>query len=206
MYKKTCLALAVLALGGCRIVSQQELADLKSPPNPHMANIDKTWQQSIVPQVVAHARPAAELMSALKAQKDIDSACKALGYRAQDENPCIFYVKVAGAVSKLDSASRSGKMTLADGSIGNVMVQIGPTLRGTLLRDGYRDASYQDFNDQVLFGEYSKNINSQAVKMIQAANLKTGDNVEVYGVFSAWDIPQTLPEITPAKIVHPGGQ
>ena len=41
MYKKTCLALAVLALGGCRIVSQQELADLKSPPNPHMANIDK---------------------------------------------------------------------------------------------------------------------------------------------------------------------
>ncbi|VDZ69250.1 putative lipoprotein (plasmid) [Klebsiella aerogenes] len=31
MYKKTCLALAVLALGGCRIVSQQELADLKSP-------------------------------------------------------------------------------------------------------------------------------------------------------------------------------
>ncbi|MBK0560947.1 DUF2291 domain-containing protein, partial [Klebsiella pneumoniae] len=45
-----------------------------------------------------------------------------------------------------------------------------------------------------------------AVKMIQAANLKTGDNVEVYGVFSAWDIPQTIPEITPAKIVHPGGQ
>ncbi len=48
MFKKTCLTLAVLALGGCRIVSQQELADLKSPPNPHMANMDKTWQQSIV--------------------------------------------------------------------------------------------------------------------------------------------------------------
>ncbi len=42
MFKKTCLTLAVLALGGCRIVSQQELADLKSPPNPHMANMDKT--------------------------------------------------------------------------------------------------------------------------------------------------------------------
>ncbi len=44
----------------------------------------------------------------------------------------------------------------------------------------------------MLFGEYSKNINSQAVKMIQTANVKTGDSVEVYGVFSAWDIPQTL--------------
>ncbi|MDR8231642.1 DUF2291 domain-containing protein, partial [Acinetobacter baumannii] len=30
--------------------------------------------------------------------------------------------------------------------------------------------------------------------------------VEVYGVFSAWDIPQTLPEITPAKIIHAWGQ
>lgn len=160
MFKKTCLTLAVLALGGCRIVSQQELADLKSPPNPHMANMDKTWQQSIVPQVVTKARPAAELMSALKAAKDIDSACKTLGYRAQDENPCIFYVKVSGTVSKLDTASRSGKMTLTDASVGKVTVQIGPTLRGTQLRDGYSGASYQDFNDQVLFGEYSKNINS----------------------------------------------
>ncbi len=60
MFKKTCLTLAVLALGGCRIVSQQELADLKSPPNPHMANIDTPWQQSIVPQLETHARPAAD--------------------------------------------------------------------------------------------------------------------------------------------------
>ncbi len=148
MFKKTCLTLAVLALGGCRIVSQQELADLKSPPNPHMANMDKTRQQSIVPQVVTKARPAAELMSALKAAKDIDSACKTLGYRAQDENPCIFYVKVSGTVSKLDTASRSGKMTLTDASVGKVTVQIGPTLRGTQLRDGYSGASYQDFNDR----------------------------------------------------------
>lgn len=135
--------------------------------------------------MVTKARPAAELMSALKAAKDIDSACKTLGYRAQDENPCIFYVKVSGTVSKLDTASRSSKMTLTDASVGKVTVQIGPTLRGTQLRDGYSGASYQDFNDRVLFGEYSKNINSQAVKMIQTANVKTGDSVEVYGVFSA---------------------
>ena len=69
MYKKTWLALAVLTLGGCRIVSQQELADLKSPPNPHMANIDQTWQNNIVPQVVAQARPVSELMAALRAAK-----------------------------------------------------------------------------------------------------------------------------------------
>ncbi|VDZ69251.1 putative lipoprotein (plasmid) [Klebsiella aerogenes] len=52
-----------------------------------MANIDKTWQQSIVPQVVANARPAAELMSALKAQKDIDSACKSAGLPRPGRKP-----------------------------------------------------------------------------------------------------------------------
>jgi predicted lipoprotein len=74
-----------------------------------MADIDRTWQDQLVPQVVAKARPVAELMTALRAAKDIDSACKTLGYRAQDENPCVFYVKVEGNISKIDSASRSGK-------------------------------------------------------------------------------------------------
>jgi predicted lipoprotein len=37
-------------------------------------------------------------------------------------------------------------------------------LRGTQLRDGYSGASYQDFNDQVLFGEYSRNINNRRSK------------------------------------------
>lgn len=206
MYKKTWLALAMLTLGGCRIVSQQELADLKSPPNPHMAHIDQVWRDNIVPQVVAQARPAAELMTALHAAKDIDSACKTLGYRSQEENPCVFYVKLEGNITAIDNASRSGKMTIQDQSAGNIVVQIGPTIRGTQLRDGYKGVSYQDFNDQVLFGEYGRAINDQAVKMIKAAQIKSGETAQVYGVFSAWDIPQTLPDITPAKIIILGGK
>ncbi|HHU0690223.1 MULTISPECIES: DUF2291 family protein [Citrobacter] len=206
MTKKAWLALAVLTVGGCRIVSQQELADLKSPPNPNMANIDQTWQSKIVPQIVGQARPVAELMAALQTEPDIDSACKNLGYRSQEENPCIFYVKVEGPISHLDTTSRSGKMTITDKSGSNIIVQIGPTLRGTQLRDAYKGASYGDFNDQVLFGEYGRAINEQAIKMIQASQLKTGELTQVYGVFSSWDIPQTLPDITPAKIEKMRGQ
>ncbi|EBF7355924.1 DUF2291 domain-containing protein [Salmonella enterica] len=206
MYKKALLALAVLALGGCRIVSQQELADLKSPPNPHMAHIDLAWQDKIVPQIVGLAHPVGDLMKSLESAKDFDSACNAFGYRAQDENPCIFYVKVEGKIENINSASRSGKMTIHDADGGNVMVQIGPTLRGTQLRDAYKGSSYEDFNDQVLFGDYGRAINDQAVKMIQANNIKVGETAQVYGVFSAWDIPQSVPDITPAKIVISGGQ
>lgn len=171
-----------------------------------MANIDQTWQNKIVPQIVGQARPVADLLMALHAEKDFDSACKNLGYRSQEENPCIFYIKVEGQISNLDTASRSGKMTVADKSGNNIIVQIGPTLRGTQLRDAYKGASYGDFNDQVLFGEYGRAINEQAIKMIQATELKTGASTQVYGVFSAWDIPQTIPDITPAKIESSGGQ
>ncbi|MEB7375026.1 DUF2291 domain-containing protein [Enterobacter hormaechei] len=206
MLKKFWVVLFVLTLGGCRIVSQKELADLKSPPNPHMSSVDKLWQDKIVPQVVSDARSASDLLTAFKAAKDIDNACKSFGYRSQDENPCIFYVKTEGKITKIDTASRSGKMTVQDASGFNTVVQIGPTIRGTQLRDAYKGASYGDFNDQVLFGDYGRAINDQAVKMIQSSQLKVGNAVQVYAVFSTWEVPETIPDITPAKIVSAGGQ
>ncbi|VTT28045.1 lipoprotein [Klebsiella pneumoniae] len=202
MSRRVWLAMAALALGGCRIVSQQELADLKNPPNPAMANVTATYQQKIVPQVLSEAKPLGELMSSLAAAKDFDTACKTLGYRSQDENPCIFTVKVQGTVSKVNTTSRSGKMTVKDLSGQDVVVQIGPIIRGTALRDVYKGSSYQDFNDQVLFGEYGRAINNLASEEVKKLQPKVGDKVEVDGVFSSWDVPQTPPDVTPARVVR----
>lgn len=202
MSRRVWLAMAALALGGCRIVSQQELADLKNPPNPAMANVTATYQQKIVPQVLSEAKPLGELMSSLAAAKDFDAACKTLGYRSQDENPCIFTVKVQGTVSKVNTTSRSGKMTVKDLSGQDVVVQIGPIIRGTALRDVYKGSSYQDFNDQVLFGDYGRAINNLASEEVKKLQPKVGDKVEVDGVFSSWDVPQTPPDVTPARVVR----
>jgi Predicted periplasmic lipoprotein len=205
MKSKAWLSLAILLLGGCRLVSEKELNDLKSPPNPWLANVATIWQEKLVPQTVQMARPATELMTALQAEKDFDTACQKEGYRTQEENPCVFFVKVSGKIDSIDTTSRSGKMTLLEPDGQRAAVQIGPTIRGTTLRDGYKGLSYSDFNDQVLYGSFGRAINDQAMKMISAAQLKKGQNVEVYGVFSAWDIPTTLADITPAKISVIGG-
>ncbi|QKJ88381.1 DUF2291 domain-containing protein [Paramixta manurensis] len=202
MSRGTWLAIAALMLGGCRIVSQQELADLKNPPNPHMANITQTWQQKIVPQIAADAKPLDELLKALHAAKDFDTACKTLGYRSQEENPCVFAVSLSGSVTALNTTSRSGKMTLTQADGQAAVVQLGPIIRGTALRDAYKGTSYQDFNDQVLFGDYGRAINNQATAMMQAVKPKTGDRLAVIGVFSSWDIPETAPEITPARVTR----
>ncbi len=202
MSRRVWLAVAALTLGGCRIVSQQELADLKNPPNPAMANVTNTYQQKIVPQVLNDAKPLGEVMKDLAAAKDIDSACKQFGYRSQEENPCVFTVKINGTVSAVNTTSRSGKMTVKDVSGQDVVVQIGPIIRGTALRDVYKGSSYQDFNDQVLFGDYGRAINTLASNEVKKLQPKVGDRVEVDGVFSSWDLPQSAPDITPARVVR----
>jgi len=200
MSRRVWLTLVVTLLSGCRIVSQQELADLKNPPNPKMADIDQLWQQKLVPQLQAEARPVSALLTAMRSAEDFDTACQTDGYRTQAENPCIFSVSVQGDVTAVNTTSRSGKMTVKDESGDSVTIQIGPIIRGTALRDGYRGAGYQDFNDQVLFGDFGKAINQHASQMMQQFAPKVGDKVKVTGVFSSWDIPQQLPDITPAAI------
>ena len=74
-------------------------------------------------------------------------------------------------------------MTITDISGTNIVVQTGPTLRGTLLRDAYKGASYEHFNDQVLFGEYGRAINEQAINMIQSAKLKPGKRFRFMAYF-----------------------
>ncbi|ERK10354.1 MAG: DUF2291 domain-containing protein [Pantoea sp.] len=202
MYRRLWLLLPVVILSGCRIVSQQELADLKNPPNPQMANIPQTWQQKLVPQVAHEAKPLAQLMKELQSAKDFDAACKTYGYRSQEENPCVFSVSVQGEVTAVNTTSRSGKMTVKDSSGEEVTVQMGPIIRGTALRDVYKGASYQDFNDQVLFGDYGRAINQQASNMMQGFKPQVGDKVALAGVFSSWDIPQQAPDITPAQITR----
>lgn len=202
MSRRVWLTLVVTLLSGCRIVSQQELADLKNPPNPKMADIDQLWQQKLVPQLQAEARPVSALLTAMRSAKDFDTACQAYGYRTQAENPCIFSVSVQGDVTAVNTTSRSGKMTVKDESGDSVTIQIGPIIRGTALRDGYRGAGYQDFNDQVLFGDFGKAINQHASQMMQQFAPKVGDKVKVTGMFSSWDIPQQLPDITPAAITR----
>lgn len=202
MSRRVWLTLVVTLLSGCRIVSQQELADLKNPPNPKMADIDQLWQQKLVPQLQAEARPVSALLTAMRSAKDFDTACQSYGYRTQAENPCIFSVSVQGDVTAVNTTSRSGKMTVKDESGDSVTIQIGPIIRGTALRDGYRGAGYQDFNDQVLFGDFGKAINQHASQMMQQFAPKVGDKVKVTGVFSSWDIPQQLPDITPAAITR----
>lgn len=54
----------------------------------------------------------------------------------------------------------------------------------------------------MLFGDYGRAINDLAVETVQKAALQNGEIRQVYGVFSTWDIPETIPEITPVQLTR----
>ncbi|NDL63302.1 DUF2291 family protein [Acerihabitans arboris] len=193
---------ASLLLGGCRIVSQQRLAELKNPPNPNMARAAALFDRHIAPEAIASAKPLGALLRQIGQAKDFADACRLYGYRSQDENPCVFTAQVSGVITGVNSQSRNGQMVVKsdDDSVGEVKVQIGPTFRGTDLRDSYRGLSYGDFNDQNLFGDFGKAINQQAIAKLANHTFKPGDSVKVYGVFSAFDQPQPPLLLTPVGI------
>ncbi|BEM14144.1 MULTISPECIES: DUF2291 family protein [Serratia] len=194
--------IVVLALSGCRIVSEKKLAELRSPVNPHVAQAAEIYRSKIAPQVVKTAQPLGELIARIAQAKDFDSACGLLGYRAQPEFPCYFNVKVSGEVAAVNTRSRSGKLTLAltDAPLSSVEVQIGPVYRGTALRDSYRGLSYSDFNDQALFGDFARAINQASIDELTGSQPKVGDHITVYGVFSSWQAPAEPLLITPVRI------
>lgn len=196
------IVMASLLLCSCRIVSEKKLAELKNPPNPHMAQAAMLFDQKIAPQVVSAAKPLATLLAQIESAKDFDTACQQFGYRSQDENPCVFSVSTSGTISEVNTESRNGQIVLKsdDPKVGEVKVQIGPTFRGTELRDSYRGLSYSDFNDQNMFGDFGKAINQRAIASLGKPSFKVGDKLTVYGVFSAYDTPQPPVMLTPAKI------
>ncbi len=115
-----------------------------------------------MPQVVAQARSTEALMTALHAAKDFDSACKTLGYRAQEENPCIFFVKVEGKVIKLDATAQR-KMTVQEQNGSAIVVQLARRYAGPSYAMAIAVPVMQTLTT-VLFGEYGRAINEQAVK------------------------------------------
>ena len=190
MSKRLALAIAaVMVLSGCRVVSQQELAALQSPVNPHLAQAGALYHEQMVPQVMKSAVPLARLIAQIEQAKDFDTACQQFGYRAQPEFPCHFSTQVSGEITAINTQSRSGRLTLklTDGPIGSVDVQIGPVYRGTV-------------NDQTLFGDFAKSINQASIAELAGFVPKVGDKITVYGVFTSWQLPAEPLLITPVRI------
>jgi predicted lipoprotein len=148
--------------------------------------VDSIWDTKVLPTVAASA---VDLREALQARR---AAC--------------LLVKGEGRVLRVDTSSRSGLMLVDlapyDGRA-DAAIQIGPVIRGTVLRDALPFIQFSQFVNQLEFARVGNALNDRVVQSVLVSLPKTvtaGSSVSFSGA-SSQPAANELPEIVPVTLV-----
>jgi predicted lipoprotein len=186
------MVLGILSLAACHVVTDRELADIRSQGQHKGPDPAKILSDQLIPYADKNAKPAAQVIGALS--QNFDDACKQYGFRQSNAFPCNFWLRVQGKVTRVDETSRVGKTYVDVSPAGggdpvHVVLETGPVVIGTGVRDGFPGVKYSDFDDQTRFAAFGQELNKLVVAKAQATKLKTGDSVDVSAVYSSWSEP-----------------
>ena len=167
-------------------------------PDEYVAAI---WSSKVLPTVRASAVDLPTLLADLK--KDRTGTSKRYGHYAVLDAPPAFLVKGTGRVVSVDTASlvsRAG-VALGSGAKADAYLQLGPILSGTDVRDALPFVNFNQFVNQVQYGEVAIAINSKILETAYAnvdyVKLK-GKKVVFTGAFTL--SAATAPLITPITL------
>lgn len=146
-----------------------------------------------------NAADAREIFAALQA--DPEAAGAKYG-RRESNNPYNYLVKGAGTVTAVNTKSRAGTLAVHMENR-DVLLQIGPVVTGTAVRDATGLVSFNQFTNQLDYADVSKEMNTRAVKAALAgrqAESFLGRAISFTGSFT-YDPKGAGPiKITPVKI------
>jgi predicted lipoprotein len=197
-----------LTLGACKFVKtpDKQAAGAESgdtggfDPNAKVAAI---WDAKVIPYLSAKAGPLPDVIAL--ARSNPDEAGRKYGHRAADSNePWTFAVRIEGRIVSAETTSRAATIsvdTAGDGKVAAI-VQIGPAMRGTALRDSLDFVDFNDFKNQIDYAQFGKAFNQHVVQtslsQLPRDSLK-GRSVAILGVFTlaTGDEP---PLVTPALL------
>jgi len=202
------LAALGVALEACKIVATPKKPaagsdDASSGGFDPDAMVEAIWDSKVVPYLAAKAGPLADVVAL--ARSNPDEAGRKFGYRAKEgSEPWTFVVRIDGRIVAAETASRAGTIsvdTKGDGKVAAV-VQIGPAMRGTALRDALDFVSFNDFKNQIDYAQFGKAFNQHVVRTMLSKlprDALVGRNVTALGAFTleAGDQP---PLVTPAQL------
>lgn len=150
------------------------------------AYVRSIWASKVVPAATEQSVPLTTLLAALKT--DPAAAAKIYGHVVAGE--ANYLVRFSGVVSKLDTSSPLGVLTMTvPDQGGTVMVQvaIGPVILGSALRDALPFISFGQFLNQIQYGNVADALNTAAETGVAAAVASpaiVGQTLQVYGAMS----------------------
>jgi predicted lipoprotein len=201
---------AGLLLASCRFIPTADVPALANAGAPNGAGVfdpDKMvasiWLTEVVPYFEKKAGPLVEVRDL--AAKSPNEAGARFGYRAKSEDtPWTLMVKFDGVIIAADTESRASTMSVDASGQGKVdaIVQIGPAMRGTAIRDALDFVSFNDFTNQIDFARYGKAFNSYVdhatLEKLPRESL-AGRKVTVLGAYPVVSASET-PLVAPVEI------
>lgn len=167
-------------------------------PDKYVASI---WDSKLLPTVKRSAVDLKTLLADLK--RDPEATSKRYGHFAVLDAPPAFLVKGSGRVVSVDTTSLVSKagIALGKGDRPDVYMQLPPIFSGTDVRDALPFINFNQFVNQVQFGEVAIAINAKiadtSFKDVNVDRLK-GKQVDFTGAFTRSSAPAPL--LTPITI------
>jgi predicted lipoprotein len=156
------------ANSGSAVAGSQNLS-----PDKYVASI---WTSKVLPTVRSSAVDLTTLLRDL--QKNQAAASKRYGHYSVLNSPPAFLIKGSGRIVSVNTLSLISKVGVALGASKkpDVFIQIGPIISGTDVRDALPFVNFNQFVNQVQFGEVAIAFNSKvretALAKLNPAKLK----------------------------------
>lgn len=195
-----------VALSGCKIIktpTAEEAAEARGDnfnPDHSVADI---WDSKVKPFFAEKAAPLDKVMQAANA--DADAAGAKYGHREKQGNaPWTFAAKLEGTVVAAETKSRAAYVDVDSNGDGkaDARVQIGPTVRGSAIRDSLSFVNFNEFRNQIDWAQFGKafntRVNDDVLSKLPREDL-VGMKLKAEGAFPLPSKGQ-LPLVTPVSI------
>lgn len=193
----------LLTLAACKIVPiediEQQTAQETFDP---VAYVDSIWTERLVPAILDNTKDLPTVLTAVEA--DLNAAGSEFG--VERSGGFNFPVVGRGTVTSVDTESRNGTAVIDldsyDGPI-EVVIQVGPLIRGDSMRDGAAFIEFGSFKDQTEFGQVSRELNARVSSEVIGdldLNSLPGKTVDFSGVFTIRTTNQTNIDLSSVTI------
>ncbi|ERM00373.1 hypothetical protein Q644_04940 [Brucella intermedia 229E] len=194
-----------VALSGCKIIKTPPTAEEAAEARGDNFNPDRSvsdiWDAKVKPFFAEKTATLDEVMQA--ADADADAAGAKYGHREKQGNaPWTFVVRLEGTVVAAETKSRAAYVDVDSNGDGkpDARVQIGPTVRGTAIRDSLSFVNFNEFRNQIDWAQFGKafntRINDDVLSKLPRENL-VGMKVKAQGAFPPLPSKGQLPVLTP---------
>ena len=204
---KAMAAVLLLGLAACKIepsVVQAPRSETSVFINDASFNPDQMveadWDAKVLPLLRDKAGSYDTVADAIA--KDPNAAGQQYGYRPEPSSPWTYAVRAEGTIAAANTESRAATLDVKTGGGQTVVLQIGPVVRGTAIRDMLAFRPFGSFKNQVDYAQYGKALNSEAnTKVLSKVPRQdlVGRTVSAVGAFQP-NAGGGTPLITPVEL------